>query len=175
VLRACPTSNDKLERGDINPGLSAGDRGFEVFGKAAVAIEPGKGAFDNPSTGKDFEANGVGHALDDLDAPLAKFGECLHELIAGIGAVGEEVAQPREEVLDGFDDERRAIAVLYVGGTDRGSEHQADGIGHVTSGHGFHKIKHLNLSSKREIVRTDFMILLKDITILYCNLKNAVV
>ena len=80
VLRACHTSNDKLDRGNINPGRSAGDRGFKVFGKAAVAIEPGDGAFDDPATGKDFEANGVGHALDDLDAPLAKFGECLEGL-----------------------------------------------------------------------------------------------
>ena len=85
-----------------------------------LRFEPGEGAFDDPATGKDFEANGVGHALDDLDAPLAKFGECLEELIAGIGAVGEEVTQPREEVVDGFDDERRAIAVLYVGGVDCG-------------------------------------------------------
>ena len=37
-----------------------------------------------------FEADGVGHAPDDLDAPSAEFGECLEELIAGIGTVGEE-------------------------------------------------------------------------------------
>ena len=52
------------------------------------------------------------------------------ELIAGIGAVGEEVAQPGEEVVDGFDNERRAIAVLHIGGVDRGADHQAGGIGH---------------------------------------------
>jgi hypothetical protein len=31
---------------------------------------------------------------------------------------------------DGFDDERRAIAVLHIGGVDRGSDHQARGVGH---------------------------------------------
>jgi hypothetical protein len=80
VLRGCHTSQAEPRR--HNPGLSAGERGFEVFGKAVVAIEPGKGAFDDPATGEDFEANGVGHARDDLDAPLAEFGECLAELIA---------------------------------------------------------------------------------------------
>ena len=113
MLRAYHTSNEKLDGGDVNPGLCAGDRGFEVFGQAAVAIEPGKGAFDDPAAGEDFETKGVGHALDDLDAPPAEFGECLEEFIAGIGAVGEEVAQPREEVVDGFDDEWSAIAVLH--------------------------------------------------------------
>ena len=63
---------------------------FEVFGQeAAVAIEPGEGTFDNPAAREDFEADGVGHAPDDLDAPSAEFGECLEELIAGIGTVGE--------------------------------------------------------------------------------------
>jgi hypothetical protein len=58
--------------------------------------------------GKDFKANGVGHAFDDFDAPAAEFGECLKELIAGIGTVGEKVAQPEEEIVDGFD--MRAIS-----------------------------------------------------------------
>jgi hypothetical protein len=46
------------------------------------------------------------------------------------GAVGEEMAQPREEVVNGFDDQRCAIAVLDIGGVDRGADQQAGGIGH---------------------------------------------
>ena len=44
--------------------------------------------------------------LTILMLQLAEFGECFQNLVTGIGAVGEEVAQPREEVVDGFDDER---------------------------------------------------------------------
>jgi hypothetical protein len=93
-LRAYNTSNDKLNGGDVDPGLGALDGGFEVFGQAAVAIEPGEGTFDDPAAREDLEANRIGHAPDDFDAPSAEFGECFKELIAGIGAVGEEVAQP---------------------------------------------------------------------------------
>ncbi len=68
---------EELHRGDVNPGLGAGNGGFEVFGKAAVAIELGEGALDNPAPGEDFEANGVRHAFDDFDAPAAEFGQCF--------------------------------------------------------------------------------------------------
>jgi hypothetical protein len=53
--------------------------------------------------GKDLEANAVGHALDDLDAPAAEFSKCLKRFIT-------EVAEPGREVMDGFDNERRSVA-----------------------------------------------------------------
>jgi hypothetical protein len=112
-LLACHTSNDKLNGGDVDPGLGTLDGGFEVFGKAAVAIEPGEGTFDDPSAREHFEANRIGHAPNDFDAPSAEFDECFKELIARIGTVGEEVAQPRKEVVDGFDNEWRSVAVLH--------------------------------------------------------------
>jgi hypothetical protein len=58
------TPCEELYGGDIDPGLGAGDGGFEVFGKASVPIEPSEGAFDDPATRQEFEADGVGHALD---------------------------------------------------------------------------------------------------------------
>ena len=72
--------------------------------------------FDDPAAGQDFEADRIGHAPHDFDAPSAEFSECFAELITGIGAVGEEVAQPGEEVVDGFDNKRRTITVLHIGG-----------------------------------------------------------
>ena len=74
---------------------------------------------------QNLEAAGVGHAPDDLDCPLAEFGEGVQQLIAGIGAVGEEVAQPGKEIVDRRDDQRSTVAVLHVGGVDFGSDHQA--------------------------------------------------
>ena len=80
VLRACETFDEQLHRGDIDPGLGAGNGCFEVFGEATVTIEPGEGAFD-PAARQNLEADSVGHALDDLDAPLAKIDERLQKLV----------------------------------------------------------------------------------------------
>jgi hypothetical protein len=46
----------------------------------------------------------------------------VQELVAGISAVGEEMAQPREKVVNGGDNERRTIAVLHVGGMHLGAD-----------------------------------------------------
>src|SRR3974377_2357851 len=115
---ASDTPNKKLHGGDVDPSLGTGDRGFEILGEAAVTIETRERAFDAPAAGKDLEANAVGHALDDLDAPAAEFGKCLKQFIAGVGAVGEEVAEPGKEVMDGFDNERRSGAGLFIGKGD---------------------------------------------------------
>jgi hypothetical protein len=54
-----------------------------------------------------------------LQRPNLASGECLNELVAGIGAVGEEVAQPGKQVVDGLNNEQRSIAVLDIGGMNR--------------------------------------------------------
>ncbi len=35
-----------MDAGDHDPGLGAGDGGFEVLGQASVAVEPGQRALD---------------------------------------------------------------------------------------------------------------------------------
>jgi hypothetical protein len=61
---------------------------------------------------------------------VAEFGEGPEQFVTGVGAVGEEVTQPRKEVMDSFDNKRRSVAVLHIGGMSRSSDHQAGGIGH---------------------------------------------
>jgi hypothetical protein len=56
-------------------------------------------------------------------------GESLRQFVAGIGTIGEEVAQPGEEIVNGFDDERGAIAVLNIGGVNLGADEEANRIG----------------------------------------------
>jgi len=41
--------------------------------------------------------------LDDFDCPRTKIQEHVVTFLAGISAVGEQVAQPREQRVDGFD------------------------------------------------------------------------
>src|SRR5437899_472321 len=54
-----------------------------------------------------------------------EFVQAIGLLVAPIGAVGKEMAQPRKEIVDGGDDERSTLAVLHVGGVHFGCEQQA--------------------------------------------------
>src|ERR1700724_2725 len=119
--------NEELDASEVEPSLGTGDRSLKVFGQAAVAIEPSESAFDHPPAGKHDEAGSV--SFDDLDRPAAESGESLRQFVAGIGTIGEEVAQPGEEIVNGFDDERGAIAVLNIGGVNLGADEEANRIG----------------------------------------------
>ena len=67
---------------------------FPVFCQASAAPEPCEGAFDDPSSGEDFEALGGVGALDDLEGPLADPVEGAAQFRPGISAIGEQMAQP---------------------------------------------------------------------------------
>ena len=59
-----------------------------IFGEPAASVEPGDGAFDDPSFGQDDE--GVQFvALDDLDDPVAAFGNGQRDARSAIPGVGE--------------------------------------------------------------------------------------
>ena len=92
----CQSPNEKLDRGDVEPSLGAGDGRLEVFGQTAVTIEPGEGAFDDPAAREDLKTDSAGHAPHDLDRPVAEFSEPIEQFVACVAAIGEEVAQPRK-------------------------------------------------------------------------------
>ena len=91
---SCEAAGQEADAGDQAPGMGAGDGRLEVFGEAAVTIEPGKGAFDGPAAWQDLETDGAGHATDDLDRPFAEFSELIAELIASIGALAKRSRSP---------------------------------------------------------------------------------
>jgi hypothetical protein len=89
---------------------------LEVLGEAAVAIEPSQCAFDDPATGQDDKPLcGIG-SFDDFDGPFADPAQRLPELLSGIAAIGKDMTQPREAFDDFGQHQRRAVAVLDVGG-----------------------------------------------------------
>src|SRR5665213_2992391 len=103
---------------DKDPGNGAGKGGLEVFGEPSAPTEPGKGALDHPAARQHFEPpDGVG-ALDDLDRPAAGSGQFQPQLVAGIAAIGEDMAQPGIEISNRGEDADGAIAILNVGGMD---------------------------------------------------------
>src|SRR5437660_11317086 len=59
-----------------------------------VAIEPNQGPFDDPAPRQQLKADSVSGAFDDLDGPLAEFGESFGQVGAVVDTVGEEMAQP---------------------------------------------------------------------------------
>src|SRR6516162_7020486 len=96
----------------MEPSLDTGDCRLEAFGETAVAVEPGKTAFDDPAAREDLETDSVGHATHDLDRPVAEFGKGIEQFVAPIGGVGEEMSQP---IVNGGNDQRSAVAVLHIG------------------------------------------------------------
>jgi len=82
----------ELHGGDVNPCFGALDRSLEVLCQAAVSIEPSQGSFDDPAARQRLTAGRVSGVFDDLDGPLAEFGEGLTQVGAVVDTVGEETA-----------------------------------------------------------------------------------
>ena len=57
------------------------------------------------------------------------FLERVFELVAGIAAIGEDMAQPWEAIPDGFEHIDGPIPVLDIGGMDEDEDEVAAGIG----------------------------------------------
>jgi hypothetical protein len=102
---------------------------LKVLGEASVAIEPCQGSFDDAAARQKFEALSLVGALDDLECPVADAAQGIAELVASITAIGEQVSQPGEAVDDLGEQQRRAIAILDVGGVDQGMNQIALGVG----------------------------------------------
>src|SRR5882762_9787668 len=122
--------NEELYRGDVNPRLGARNRRLEILRQAAVAIEPSQGPFDDPAPRQQLKADSVSGAFDDLDGPLAEFGESFGQVGAVVDTVGEEMAQPGKQLVDGLDDQHGTIAILDIGGVHLGADQQTASIGH---------------------------------------------
>src|SRR6201993_1778038 len=122
--------DEELYRGDVNPRFGAGNRSLEILCQAAISIEPSQGSFDDPAARQQYKAGSVSGAFDDLDGPLAKFGECLTQVGAIVDAVGEQVAQPGKHLMDGLDHQNGTIAILDIGGVHLGTDEQTASIGH---------------------------------------------
>src|SRR6266446_100932 len=122
--------DEQLYGGDVNPGFGAGDRSLEILGQAAVSIEPSEGSFDDPSPWEQLKACSVSGAFDDFNRPVAELDEGLAQVGAMINAVGEEMAQPGKQLVDGLDDKPGTIAILDIGGVHLSTDQQTGSIGH---------------------------------------------
>ena len=61
---------------------------------------------------------------------MVQFGKSAAQIGAIVDAVGEQMAQPRKQLVDGLDDQHRPIAILDIGGVHLGTDQQTARIGH---------------------------------------------
>jgi hypothetical protein len=137
---SCQSPHDELDAGDHDPCGGCGDQRLEVFGEAAVPVELCNGSLHHPAAREQDEALGGVGALDDVDCPGAERSEGCAELVPGLAAVGDDVAEPRTRRADRVQQGRAAVAVLNVGLVDEDGDRQAGGIGQEMAhrSRGFH-------------------------------------
>ena len=117
-----------MRHGDFDECLGGIGPAFVIDAQAPAADQPAQGSLDDPSFGKHLEALRLGAALDDLQAPSAEGRDERRQFLAGIGAVGPDHREPREQRLQPPQDEDRAVAILDGGGMNDDGEDQAEGI-----------------------------------------------
>ncbi len=65
--------------------------------------------------------------LDDLERERSDLLQCALQLRSGINTIGEDMSQPRP-APDGFEDGRRAVAILNIGAVNHEADHQSERV-----------------------------------------------
>ena len=109
-------SEHESDRGETQECQGIAGEVFEVLGQSPASVEPGEGAFDNPTLWENLEAFGVIRPFDDFDFEVRKrFGQSLLKDRPLISAIGEELLQKRIHAEQGRDNEHASVAVLNIG------------------------------------------------------------
>lgn len=108
------TAQQKASHGDVDHGFGDVDALFVVAHKATPLCEPAEGSFNDPSSWQRLEA-GLGvntaHHLDDE----IEEGGLVHQLPAVVGAIGEQMLDPRPSLSGRIEDHLRLGTVGNVG------------------------------------------------------------
>ena len=113
--------------GNVDHGLGDVEALLVVTHQAAPTDEPAEGALHHPAARQHLEARlGVdaAHYFDDE----FEEGDLVHELAAVVGAVGQEMLQPRPALADVGEDHLGSGAVGDVGGGEVGHQELAVGV-----------------------------------------------
>jgi len=101
---------------DEKPGHLGCRGALEVFGEASASAEPCEGAFNDPAPGQELEPFDPGRSFDNLYGPGAAMGKCIDELLAAVHAVGKDMPQPWETVVQALQQRDGTMDILNVGG-----------------------------------------------------------
>ena len=102
---------------------------LEIACQSPETAEPGKGAFDDPALGQDFESDGGRRAFDDLDCPVTGLGRSLRGFRPSIAAITVDALNEREQTTRAaVKYQRHSVAILNIGGMDRYAQQKAERI-----------------------------------------------
>ena len=111
-------SSDEISaHGDEDHGLRDVDALFVVAHEAPPSGHPAEGALDDPAAWQDLESLLAVGSTNDLDGEV-KVGGLVHELQPVIGAVREQVFDPRPALANAVQD-RQAPALSEMSGVVR--------------------------------------------------------
>ncbi len=103
----------EASHGDLDHGFGYVDTLLIVARQAPPSHHPSEGSLDDPSSGKDFDSLLAFHLSEDFDDEVEE-GNLVHQLAPVVGAVCEEVLQPRPGFADRILDHLRARRVRDV-------------------------------------------------------------
>src|SRR5712691_9368839 len=98
--RVGKTTCQQLNGSKIKPCLAAGEGRLEIFRQSPVAAKPGEGSLDHPAPWQYLKTRDLVRPLDDLQRPLPAPGKSRLQFLAGVSAIGKDMAQPRKEITD---------------------------------------------------------------------------
>lgn len=110
--------------GDSDPGLGWCDGLFPILRQPSAFAKRCEGALHDPATRQNLEALGLIGPLDNLERERSDLLQCALQLRSGITTVGEDMSQPRPAPENGFEDGRRAVAILNIGAVNDEADHR---------------------------------------------------
>ena len=124
----CQASEHDADHGQPDEGSDGARVSLEIARQAAIAADPGQGAFDDPALGQDDEFVQF-VALDDLDHPTPGVGSRSRDAWSLIAGIGEDALDEGEEAAGApIENQPRPVAVLNVGGMDDDVQQEAERI-----------------------------------------------
>jgi hypothetical protein len=124
----CQASEHDADHGQPDEGGDGAGVSLEIARQAAIAADPGQGAFDDPALGQDDEFVQF-VALDDLEHPTTGAGSRSRGAWSLIAGIGEDALDEGEEAAGApIENQPRPVAVLNIAGMDDDVQQKAERI-----------------------------------------------
>ena len=124
----CQASEHDADHGQPDEGGDGARVSLEIARQAAIAADPGQGAFDDPALGQDDEFVQF-VALDDLEHPTTGAGSRSRGAWSLIAGIGEDALDEGEEAAGApIENQPSPVAVLNIAGMDDDVQQKAERI-----------------------------------------------